>query len=260
MLGAVQNPGFESAVIDHWRKRHREVLEAIRGIDHRYTDYLESELDLLVSIPNQIENFFTQWRSKERPPGSRWLAANCHYLVGAIKTTFKPTEEDATNWTFSNKVVRGDRAEDLPPIANWDPQPFYLHAYSEKESQKVTANPQTQKLLLGMYHDGPLPESLPSGVHVIFVDTVALRSLSFCLRLQSLLTREDIRLVPIFLDETLRMPTSELALLRQWDERLSDVSTDKEAKRIDFMLSRFGPMMVRLRNTLVPGLEKVIVE
>lgn len=260
MLGtAVIEPGIEDKLRDYWRRRHQDLShsQAIRGIAPRYTGYLRPELNLLASIPAQIENFYVLWRRKERPAGKRWLIANCCYLVGAIKTTFTPAEEDASNWTYSNKTVRGERAQDAPPAATWQPQPFYLHAHSEAESQTVTRRARARTLLLGVYHDGPSPGALAPGVHLALVSEAALSSLTFCIRLQHLLDRVDVTLVPIFLDTALRMPASELGLLRQWHDRLEGTAANTAREQIEFMLNRFGPMIERLRDAVVQSVDAV---
>lgn len=251
MLGTAAEPGIEVKLQDYWRSKHQTLSQATCDIDSRYTAYLQPELNLLASIPAHLENFYTLWRAKERPAGNRWMIANCCYLVGAIKTTFKPTEEDASNWTYSNKTVRGERAQDAPPAATWDPQPFYLHAYSAAESQIVLRSERARKLLLGAYYDGPLPGPLAPGIHLALVNESALSSLTFCLRLQQLLDRDDATLVPIFLDKELQMPTGELGLLRQWHDRLKAATESTEREQIDLVLSHFGPMMQRLRDELV---------
>jgi len=257
MLGKVVEPGIEDELQNYWRRRRQDLSQAIRGIDKRYTDYLLPELDLLASIPAHIDNFYELWRAKERPDGKRWLIANCRYLVGAIKTTFKPTEEEATNWTYSNKTVRGERAEDAPFAATWEPRPFFLHAYSEAESQTVTRSTQARKLLLGVYHDGPLPGTLAPGVHLALINEFALSSLTFCKRLQHLLDRADVTLVPIFLNKALQMPASEIGLVRQWYDQLTCTAASTEREQIEFVLSHFGLMIERLRDTLAPSVDVV---
>ena len=237
----------------YWREVHQNLSRAVRGIDKRYTSYLRPELDLLASIPDCLENFYALWRAKERPEGKRWLIANCRYLVGAIKTTFKPTEEDATNWTYSNKTVRGERAKDAPPLATWEAQPFYLHAYSEVESQTVIRIARARKLVLRVYHDGPSRGVLAGGVHLVLVNEPALSSLTFCNRLQHLQDRDDVTLVPMFLDKALQMPASELSLLWQWYKQLTGTTARPARDEIELMLRRFGPMIERLRDALVPS-------
>ncbi|GEM_PF-7021790 len=257
MLGKSVELGIEDELQNCWRRRYQNLSQAIRGIDSRYTDYLRSELDLLATISDHIDNFYKFWRAKERPEGKRWLIANCRYLVGAIKTTFKPTEEEATNWTYSNKTVRGEQAEDAPPAATWKQQPFFLHAYSNAESQIVTRSAQARKLLLGVYHDEPTPEALAPGVHLALVNESALRSLTFCKRLQHLLDRDDVTLVPIFLDKALQMPASEIGLVRRWYDQLTCTAASTEREQIAFMLIHFGPMIERLRDTLAPSVDIV---
>ena len=258
MLGTVVvEPGIEDKLRDYWRRRHQELSQAIRGIDPRYTAYLRPELNLLASVPGQIEHFYALWRRKERPAGHCWLIANCCYLVGAIKTTFMPTEEDATNWTYSNKTVRGERAQDAPPAAMWQPQQFYLHAHSEAESQTVTRRARARALLLGVYHDEPSAGALAPGVHVVLVSEAALSSLTFCTRLQHLVDRNDVTMVPIFLDTALRMPASELGLLRQWCDRLKGAAASNVREQIELMLSRFGSVIERLRDAVVQDVDVV---
>jgi hypothetical protein len=244
----------------YWHDKHQELSLAKLGIDTEYTAYLRPELDFLASIPGYIGNFYSLWRAEERPEGKRWLLANCRYLVGAIKTTFQPTEDDATNWTYSNATVRGERAEDAPPLQTWEPQPFYLHASSEAEAQETARAGRARQLLLGVCLDGPPPHQLRGGVHVALITARALRSLTFCNRLQLLLQRDDITLVPMFLDKTLRKPASELDILRWWCMRLE--STDSQATRdeMDRMLRKFGPMVERLRDTLAPSADAAFAE
>jgi hypothetical protein len=175
---------------------------------------------------------------------------------GAIKTTFRAGEEDAGNWTYSNKTVRVETAEDAPAAAVWEPQPFYLHAYSEAESRAVIGLGRSRDLLLGAYHDGP-PENLLPGVHLVLINQPALSSLTFCMRLQHLLSRPDVTLVPVFLDDHLRIPASEVLLLRRWYRRLMQSTRKAERKEIEVMLSRFGPTIDRMRDALVPGADVV---
>jgi hypothetical protein len=259
MLGAAAEPGIESTLSKYWRDKHQELAQAIRGIDKQYTTYLQPELDLLASIPAYLGNFYALWRAKERPEGKRWLLANCRYLVGAIKTTFKPTEDDATNWTYSNPTVRGERAEDAP-LATWEPQPFYLHACSEVEAHTITRITKIQQLLLGVYLDGLPSQGLLSGSHVALISVPALSSLTFCTRLQHLLERDDVTVVPMFLDKALQMPGTELDVLRQWYNRLKSTASRTTRDEIDLMLRRFGPMVEHLRDTLAPSADVVFGE
>lgn len=251
MLGKSVELGIDDKLQDYWHRRYQDLSQAMSGIDRQYTHYLQPELNLLATLPDLIDDFYKLWRVRERPQGERWLMANCRYLIGAIKTTFKPTQEDATNWTYGNKTVRGERAEDAPPTATWVPQPFFMHAYSDAESHTVTRSAQARKLLRGIYHDEPSPGALPPGVHLALVNETALTSLAFCKRLQHLLDRDDVTLVPIFLDKAIQLPASEIGLLRRWYDRLTCDAIGAECEEIDLMLSNFGPMIKRLRDTLV---------
>jgi hypothetical protein len=257
LLGTALKPGIEETLKAYWRVKHQDLNQAIRGVDAVYTNYLQPELNLLASIPGHVGNFYAIWRAKERPKGEHWLIANCRYLAGAIKTTFRPTEEEATNWTFSNKIVRGERAEDVPARASWKPQPFYLHAYSKTETHAVTSIACASKLLLGIYHDEKLSTALPAGIHVALISESALNSLTFCSRLEHLLQRDDVTLVPIFLDKALQMPASEVYLLQQWYTRLTEIPASRTRDETDSLLQSFGPLVGRLRDKLVPSASSI---
>lgn len=252
LLGKSVEPGIEDGFQRYWHTKHEELSQAIGGIDKRYTDYLYPELELLSNISRHIRNFFKVWREKERPDGKHWLNSNCRYLVGAIKTTFKPTEEDGADWTYSNKTVRGERAEDAPTAASWEPRPFFLHAFSDAESQAITQIPQARKLLRGIYHDG----DLEPGIHLVLLSEAALLSRTFCMRLQRLVDRTDIVVVPMFLDEHLRMPTSEVYLVREWYDQLCR-NAGQERQEIHMMLSQFGPVLKHLRDTMMPSVDNI---
>lgn len=252
MLGeSVTEPGIEYILKDYWLARHEQLTREIRGIDPKYTDYLKTELNLLLRIPAHICTFFDLWRQKERPTGKRWLIANCFYLVGAIKSTFKPTEEDATNWTYSNKTVRGEGAEDLPPAAIWNPAPFYLHAISEINAKRVTAKQNVRPLLLGVFLNGDLPGALPPGNHMVLIDELSLLSIDYCIMLQKLLDYPNITILPIFIDIGLRAPASEIGLLEKWQDRLVHSGMKSLRDKIDTMLTGFGPMLERLRDVVI---------
>jgi len=257
MLGAAAEPATQRQIVDYWRSKHAGLKEASRGIDDRYTEYLRPELDLLASIPSLLEQFYASWCAKPRPAGKRWMIANCRYLVGAIKTTFKPSEEDASNWTYSNKTVRGERALDAPRAAQWLPKPFYLHASSESEAQGVLRQASIGELVLGVDCDGMSHSRPPPGIHVLMISVVGLRSMSFCRFLVSLMERHDVQTLPIFRDEDLRMPGSEVELLRYWQTQLDNAESHALREQVEGLLSRFGPMMERLRDSLVPGIASI---
>ena len=256
MLERVLQPDFRDELLSHWRSKHVDLSASVRGIDKRYTAYLHSEFDLLNAIPRHLENFFTLWNAKERPRGEHWLIANCRFLTGAIKTTFSPGDEDASNWTYSNKTVSAYRAADSPPAGTWQPKPFYLHATTEAEAKSVTDIPEARELALQVYLDASSPEALPSGVHVALISDSAMESLDFCTRIQSLLDREDVTFVPL-IDERFRAPTSEVPALKRWSYRRANAPSGTDRDAIDEMLVRFGPMMIRVRDALVPSADIV---
>ncbi len=145
------------------------------------------------------------------------------------------------------------------PAAPWETRPFYLHAYSKAESEAVTSNPRVREKPLGTTHNGELIETPPSGIHVALIDGVALRSLTFCELLQRLVRRTDVVLVPIFLDQALRMPTAEIDILRYWHERLNATAANtSEWTRLERVLRGFGRMVEELRATLAPSLDVVL--
>ena len=179
MLGTAREPGIEETLKAYWRAKYQDLIQAIHGIDAVYTDYLQPELNLLASIPEHLANFYALWHAKERPKGEHWLIANCVYLVDAIKSTFRPSTQEAMNLTFSSKLMRGERLEDFPARASWKPQPFYLHGYSKTDTQAVTGSAPASKLLLDVYHDEILTTPPPGGVHVALINESALNSLTF---------------------------------------------------------------------------------
>jgi len=252
MLGDAVEPGVEERLQSYWHEKRGELQQAVNEIDDIYAGYLRSEIGLLARNSGHVANFYAEWRAIDRPKGSRWLVANCLYLVGAIKTTFKPTEEDASNWTYSNNTVRAEVAADLPPAAIWNPEPFYLHAHSEVELQTITQIPRARDLMLAAHLDGLTREVMQPGVHLVLVNAPALRSLSFCTRVLGLLDRPDITVVPMFLDEMLQKPAGEVTLLKEWYTFISSIPDVPAREEVDKMLRRFGPLVERLRNTLVP--------
>jgi TIR domain len=257
LLGKALEPGIEETLKAYWSVKYQNLNQAISGIHPVYTNYLQPELNLLASIPGHVANFYAHWRAKERPKGDYWLMANCRYLAGSIKTTFRPTDEDATNWTFSNRTVRGEQAKDVP-APRWKPQPFYLHAYSKTETPAVTGIPRVSKMLLSVYYDGESSTALPGGIHVALISESALNSLTFCSRLEHLLQRDDVNLVPIFLDTALQLPASEVYLLRQWYTRLTKTPAISSTRyKIDSLLRSFGTLVGRLRDIKVPSVDSI---
>jgi len=117
LLGNAINVETEKKIQNYWCNRNRLLRQAVAGIDDGYVRYLNPEVNLLERISHHVAIFCTQWRANERPIGERWLLANCRYLVGAIKTTLRPSAGDATGWTYGNPAIRGERAPDLPPKA-----------------------------------------------------------------------------------------------------------------------------------------------
>jgi hypothetical protein len=253
MLDTSADQGIEEKLSDYWRSRHNDLSRAIEGLDDGYTSYLESELSMLASIPGHINDFYALWRAKQRPGGSHWLVANCRYLAGAIKTTFQPSSEDASNWTYSNKTIRGERAEDAPIASNWIAKPFYLHTCSVSDSKILTDIAGCQELVLKVYGDDLSLRTFPAGVHIAVISKPALSSLAFCTRLQMLMDQKDVALVPMFLDKDLQIPTAELDILKCWCERVRCAPSEDTRNQIDTMLRRFGSMLQVLRDTLAPS-------
>ena len=253
MLGDESQPDIDEQRLAYWRGKHDELAHAIQGIDPRYTNYLQNELDLLKKIPVHLAEFFAVWRAKERPEGKHWMMVNCLYLVGAIKTTFRPSEEDATNWTYKGQAKPWERTDDGPRGQLWNPQPFHLHAASEKAAQTIMDCPRARELVLDTHIEDTSLKDLPSGVHLVLVDEAALSSLRFCMRVLRLLETDDVTVIPMILDEPLQHPAGELPVLRKWNDRLAAAESEHNRKEIDAMLVRFGPMVERLRDTLVPG-------
>lgn len=159
-------------------------------------------------IPRHIERFYQWWREKERPSGSHWLAANCRYLVGAIKTTFAPTEKDATNWTYSNKTVRAS----------------VLKICLSRASGSRCRSTSTPV---------PLQRRAPSpACHVPPPCCVGLMT-------------ERATLVPMFLDAGLRAPASELSLLEQWQAEPQNPEVDRMLTRFGMMVERLRDVVVQ---------------
>jgi len=56
----------------------------------------------------------------------------------------------------------------------------------------------------------------------------------------------------MFLDEMLQKPAGEVTLLKEWYTFISSIPDVPAREEVDKMLRRFGPLVERLRNTLVP--------
>lgn len=95
---------------------------------------------------------------------------------------------------------------------------------------------------------------------MVWIDTSALSSFPFCMRLLHLVSRNDITVVPIFLDKALQLPTSEMNLLQLWYNRLINTAESTEREPIGSMLKQWGSMVQRLRDPLVPSADVIFAK
>ena len=166
----------ENAYCCHWQVRHSELVRSLDGISYRYWSYLEQEIDLLKEIPQTIQSFLSEVRNRKLPNGEWWLRNDCRYLVGAIKTTYAPENDEATNWTYSNKLLPSNVLDDRPTGPRWKLEPFFLHSYSPEESRTVLRLMTAPTLVLGQYYDNANVEPA-AGLHVLLLNESFLR---FC--------------------------------------------------------------------------------
>ena len=255
ILGAAASVEAQASYKQHWMEAHRQLSMAVADLDRRHCAYLDAELNLLARAPELIGGFLSQVRELDLPAGEWWLSWNCRYLVGTILTTFRPDDHDATNWTFSNPRVAG-APEATPPLAPpWTPGSCHLLGHSTSLRSAPPRLP--GDLAVTSTADERHPPQARTGVHVVLLHDAFLSSLPLCQELVDLHRRAEldpeIRLVPVFLDDQLTKPAGEVALLRQWTSRLRSPSCSRhERAEIDALLTRLGPVIVGLRDLLVP--------
>jgi hypothetical protein len=236
----------------YWESRYLAMKVAVDELGLEYAGYLSGELQMLHKFPFVIRNVLGTIREKKIPDGIYWISNNCRYLLGAIKTTFQPTTDDATNWTFSNKRIRANRYNDEKRGKAWDAVPFYLHASTTHEAYAITRKKNTSALLKKIYYADSLVDFIPAGTHVLLLTWRFLVSDTLCMRLISLSKRKEVTLIPVFTDALLRIPGSEVPVLLYWSKRLHESLTEKNhSPDSETILLELGPLLSKLRDHLV---------
>ena len=236
----------------YWESRYHAMKVAVDELGPAYAGYLSGELQMLYKFPFVIRNVLGTIREKKIPDGKYWISNNCRYLLGAIKTTFQPTTDDATNWTFSNKRIRANRYDDEKRGKLWNAVPFYLHASIPGEAFAITRHKFTPALLQKIYYEDSLVDFIPAGTHVLLLTWRFLVSETLCLRLILMNKRDDMTLIPVFTDILLRAPGSEVPVLLHWRKRLQQSLADNnQSYNIETILLELGPLLSKLRDHLV---------
>lgn len=245
----------EDAYCAYWEHQYKMLLDGVSQLDAVNHDYLQKELALLKSFPGIIRELLGNIRQKKLPDGDYWLSNHCRYLLGAINTTFKPTDDDAVNWTFSGRQNRADRIYDGKTGKAWQAVPFYLHATSDEEAFCIQKQQGMANFLLGVFHETKPVSIIPPGNHIIVITGNFLRSELLCTRLITMSRRKDVVLIPVFADATLRPPGSEVAVLLYWNKRYQQLVAEKKiSKNILLILGHLGKLIAGLRDRLVPGI------
>ena len=236
----------------YWESRYLALKGAVDELGPEYAGYLSGELQMLHKFPFVIRNVLGTIREKKLPDGKYWISNNCRYLLGAIKTTFQPTTDDATNWTFSNKRIRANRYDDGRRGKSWKAAPFYLHASTQREAFSVTRQKNTAAFLQNIFYEDSPTGSIPPGTHVLLLTWHFLVSESLCMRLILLNKREDVTLIPVFTDALLRTPGSEVPVLLHWRKLLQHSLADNTiSSNTETILLELGPLLSKLRDHLV---------
>lgn len=246
VLASASSPKRERKYLTHWRRAFDALAAAVGAIQREYVSYLDEELRLTQDAPDYIARFLSGFRSSGLPEGEWWLKRNCRYLVGAISATFAPSEDDATNWTFSNKRVQGVKGS-VVRASPWNPEPCYLHLQGELAHAVTRDQDWTSRYVRAWC--GPRDNvSLSAGTHLIVLNTEFLQQLALCVRLVTLAEMPGVTIVPVFLGDELTKPTSELDIIRSWSIRAAGKVSENERRDIHSMLCRLGPVIQWLRD------------
>jgi hypothetical protein len=251
VLESAASVDMEAKYVAHWDAAFSELSRSVTAIPQQYVRYLDAEVRLTRDAPRYIADCLTEVRTSGFVDAARWLEGNCRQLVGAIVATYAPTDEDATNWTFSNPRVRGAKGKlvNTPP---WKPTRCHVHLSGERADAVMRNQSWAQRHVRGWH--GPDDDAFPlDGKHLVVLNADFLTQLTLCQRLVRLADSRRANVIPVFLDDEFTRPTSELMIIEHWQRRMGAASTSSaERDAIHRVLCRLGSVIQMLRDCRAP--------